>query len=51
MPFSEKEKKALAAMKKTYGPEKGERVFYASVNAGKFGKAAKERHGARKVQR
>lgn len=27
--------KTLAAMKKQYGPEKGRRVFYASVNAKK----------------
>jgi len=27
---------AMAAMKKQYGDEKGERVYYASVNAGKI---------------
>lgn len=50
MPFTEKEKKIRASMLKTYkgDTEKRDRVFYASVNAGKFGKAAKDRHTARK---
>lgn len=34
MPKTEKGKKIERAMKATYGPEKGERVFYASRNAG-----------------
>jgi hypothetical protein len=35
MPLTEKGKKIKAAMSKTYGPEKGESVFYASINKGK----------------
>ena len=34
MPLTAKGKKILAAMKQQYGPEKGERVFYASQNKG-----------------
>lgn len=34
MPLTEKGRKILAAMKQQYGDEKGERVFYASQNAG-----------------
>ena len=33
-------------MQKHYGPEKAERVFYASANAGKLGKDVKARHGS-----
>ncbi len=47
MPLTKKEQKAKKAMQKTYGPEKGEDVFYASVNKGKFGKASKKRHARR----
>lgn len=36
MPLTRKGRKVLARMKKHYGPEKGERVFYASINAGKL---------------
>lgn len=36
MPLTSKGKKILNAMKKDYGAKKGERVFYASVNAGKI---------------
>lgn len=34
MPLTKKGRKILRAMKERYGPEKGERVFYASVNKG-----------------
>ena len=34
MPFTPKGKKVMAAMDKEYGPEKGEKVFYASRNKG-----------------
>ena len=34
MPLNKKGRKIKAAMKKEYGPEKGERVFYASENKG-----------------
>jgi hypothetical protein len=36
MPLTSKGKKVLAAMKKEYGSERGESVFYASRNAGKI---------------
>lgn len=34
MPLTKKGAKIKRAMKEEYGPEKGERVFYASKNAG-----------------
>jgi len=34
MPLTKKGNKVMAAMKKEYGPKKGERVFYASSNKG-----------------
>jgi hypothetical protein len=37
MPLTESGKKVHASMVKRYGPEKGERVFYASINKGKPG--------------
>ncbi len=36
MPLTPKGQKTLAAMKKEYGPKKGEEVFYASINKGKL---------------
>ena len=36
MPMTAKGRKIMAAMKDQYGGEKGERVFYASKNAGKI---------------
>ena len=36
MPMTPKGRKIMRAMKKEYGPEKGERVFYASLHAGKI---------------
>lgn len=36
MPLTAKGNKIMANMAKEYGPEKGERVFYASRNAGKI---------------
>ena len=36
MPVTSKGHEILENMQKTYGPEKGERVFYASKNAGKI---------------
>ncbi|GAG55112.1 unnamed protein product, partial [marine sediment metagenome] len=41
MPLTEKGKKILRAMRKQYGEEKGERVFYASINKGKIKSAHK----------
>lgn len=37
MPLTATGKKVLAKMKEKYGDEKGEEVFYASINAGKAG--------------
>ena len=34
MPLTKKGKKIMASMKKSYGEEKGEKVFYASQNKG-----------------
>lgn len=34
MPLTKKGKKVMRSMKKSYGPEKGKRVFYASRNKG-----------------
>lgn len=36
MPLTQKGRKIRRKMKKTYGPKKGEKVFYASKNAGKI---------------
>jgi hypothetical protein len=36
MPLTKKGEEIMAAMKKQYGEEKGEQVFYASKNAGKI---------------
>lgn len=36
MPFTKKGKKIMKSMKKEYGSKKGEKVFYASRNAGKI---------------
>jgi len=44
VPHTKAEKKALNNMRNHYGREKGEQVFYASVNKGNFGKASQQRH-------
>ncbi len=45
MPLTAKGRKIMANMKQEYGEEKGENVFYASVNAGKItGVEGKKRH-------
>ena len=36
MPLTKKGARVLEAMRKEYGPEKGERVFYATANANKI---------------
>ena len=36
MPLTKKGEKVLAAMRKEYGPKKGEQVFYSSANAGRI---------------
>lgn len=37
MPITKTGKKVLSSMKKEYGKEKGESVFYATINKGKPG--------------
>jgi len=49
MPLTKKGKKILASMKKQYGSEKGEEVFYASINKGKI-KGAHKGKKAHKAQ-
>lgn len=39
MPLTSSGQKVMASMKDQYGGEKGERVFYASINKGKPGSA------------
>lgn len=43
MPLTEKGKKVKRAMRKQYGPEKADEVFYASINKGKIKGAEKKR--------
>lgn len=52
MPLTKKGKKILTAMKKQYGDEKGEKVFYASQNKGTIkGTHKKSRAKARETVR
>lgn len=48
MPLTTKGKKVKAAMKKQYGKDKGERVFYAAENKGTVRGLAKKRKLVRK---
>ena len=48
MPLTTKGKKVKAAMKKQYGKDKGERVFYAAENKGTVRGLAKKRKPVRK---
>lgn len=48
MPLTKKGKKIKKAMQKTYGKTKGEKVFYASQNAGKIKGTHKPRSGGGK---
>jgi hypothetical protein len=48
MPLTTKGKKVKAAMKKQYGKDKGERVFYAAENKGTMRGLAKKRKLVRK---
>jgi len=50
MPLTKKGRTILTNMQKEYGAEKGEDVFYASINAGKIKgahKGKKKRHHAK----
>ncbi len=51
MPLTEKGKKIKKSMAKQYGPEKGERVFYASINKGTVKGTEKRRPSARAPKR
>jgi hypothetical protein len=42
MPLTKKGQKIRAALEKEYGKDKGEQVFYASINAGKITGAEKK---------
>ena len=48
MPISEKDKKLKYALRKRYGPKKGDRVFYATENNNKLpsqrGRAKTKKH-------
>jgi hypothetical protein len=46
MPLTRSGEKVLGSMKQQYGGEKGERVFYASMNKGKPGSS--KWHGTKK---
>jgi hypothetical protein len=47
MPLTEKGKKIMQSMKRTYGGKKGEQVFYASRNAGKIDDVEEMRKGGK----
>ena len=49
MPLSSKGKKIMRAMKKEYGSEKGEQVFYASKNKGRISGVDKKRQRISKI--
>lgn len=51
MPLTKKGKKIMASMKKQYGEEKGEQVFYASKHAGRIKGVDKGFYGHLKIQR
>jgi hypothetical protein len=46
VPLTDSGRKVLASMKKQYGAEKGEEVFYASINKKK--KGSEKWHGKKK---
>lgn len=53
MPLTKSGGKVMRSMKAQYGAEKGERVFYASINKGKPGSRQwhKSRGGSRRTSR
>jgi hypothetical protein len=51
MPYTKKEAKIKRAMQKQYGKDKGESIFYASVNKGNLGEASKKRHARRRKRK
>ncbi len=48
MPLTKKGKKIMSSMIDTYGKEKGEEVFYRSLNAGKISGVHKKRRGKKR---
>ena len=51
MPKTKKGKKIHRAMRKTYGKKEGDKVFYASQNAGTITGTHKKRKTKRKVKK
>jgi hypothetical protein len=51
MPLTKKGKQIMGAMRSTYGKEKGERVFYASIAKGKVKGAERKRKRKSKTRR
>ena len=51
MPLTSKGAKIKRAMQSEYGAEKGESVFYASINKGKITGAEKRRPSGRNVRK
>ena len=51
MPLTKKGKQIMGAMRATYGKEKGERVFYASIAKGKVKGAERKRKRKSKTRR
>jgi len=49
MPLTTSGRKVMRSMKDEYGDEKGERVFYASINKGKPGSRAWHRKSGKKA--
>lgn len=47
MPVTKKGKKILKSMEKSYGKDKAEEVFYASINKGKIKGAEKKKRKAK----
>lgn len=48
MPLTKKGHKVMKSMAKTYGPKKGEQVFYATRNAGKLSNVERGKKGRQK---
>lgn len=51
MPLTKSGAKVERAMQKTYGPEKGKRVFYASINKGKPGSSKWHKSSGRRTSK
>ena len=51
MPLTGKDRKVEQNFERQYGPERGKRVFYASINAGKIRNIPEARRMAKKRKR